>query len=171
MEKDKKELLKLSKRVAAKVFAAIIDGADDGDGGVDLGAALNGTAVTLDTLFRRYVEQAEDDITEEQLAEDFYKRLRALQTGRPKKPAGRRRGMNVLQRITISGSHWDDIIALPCFLELNHYNPQWEVMVAAEYAEGKKTTGPQCYLVHVGDDIVQYDDGKWGVVHKKGEHG
>lgn len=74
--------------------------------------------------------------------------------------------MNVLQRVTISGRHWDDIIALPCFLELNHYKPEWEVVVYADYADGKKAAGSRCYLDHVGDSIVQYADGKWGVEHK-----
>lgn len=86
-----------------------------------------------------------------------------------KEEAERRRGMNVLQRVTISGRHWDDIIALPCFLELNHYTPKWEVIIAAQYADGKPATrkgGVACVRASIGDDIVQYADGKWGVEHK-----
>lgn len=78
MENDKKKHFKLSKLVAAKVFAAILNGADDGDG-VNMDAGLDGTASALAALFQQYVEQADDTITEVELAEYFCHRLRALQ--------------------------------------------------------------------------------------------
>lgn len=76
MEKDKKKHLKMSRRVAVKVFAAILEGAVDGDDGLDMDAAFGGTAVALDTLFHQYVELADDTITEVELVECFCYRLK-----------------------------------------------------------------------------------------------
>lgn len=71
--------------MARDVYAAIFDGADNGEGGMDMDAAVDGTAAALAALFQQYVEQADDSITEEQMADDFYKRLRSLQTAIAKK--------------------------------------------------------------------------------------
>lgn len=82
---EKKKFLEIRRRVAHTVYAAIFDSADDGEGGLDMEAAIDGTAAALATLFQQYAEQADDGITEEQMADDFYKRLRALQTVLAKK--------------------------------------------------------------------------------------
>lgn len=84
-DEEEKKFLEIRRRVARDVFAAIFDSAADGEGGMDMDAAVDGTAAALAALFQQYVEQADDGITEEQMAEDFYKRLRALQTVLAKK--------------------------------------------------------------------------------------
>lgn len=84
-KKEEKKFLEIRRRVARDVYAAIFDGADNGEEGMDMDAAVDGTAAALAALFQQYVEQADDSITEEQMADDFYKRLRSLQTAIAKK--------------------------------------------------------------------------------------
>lgn len=76
--------------------------------------------------------------------------------------------MKEKQRITITGKHWEDIIKLPCFRELQHY-AAWTLHVSAAYIDGIPASGnDDCYdvLCYVGDTLIEYDNGDWGVSYK-----
>lgn len=77
-----------------------------------------------------------------------------------------------IQRIAITGKNWDDIIALPCFRELQHYN-EWVLKVYAQRIDG--LYDPLLYYdditdAKIGDTLVEYRvEGKqnkhvWGVI-------
>lgn len=75
--------------------------------------------------------------------------------------------MKEKQRITISGRHWEDIIKLSCFRELQHY-AAWTVRVSAAYVDGIPTSGDDDWygvLCYVGDTLIEYDNGDWEVKH------
>lgn len=77
MEKDMKKGLELAKHIGLKV-TEIFEECADGDG-LDVEAALNGTALALACLFHQYKEEVDDGITEEEMAVDFFRRLRLMQ--------------------------------------------------------------------------------------------
>lgn len=77
MEEDKEKSMELAKRIGLKVTETFEECAD-GDG-IDMDAALNGTASALASLFHQYKEEVDDGITEDEMAVDFFRRLRFMQ--------------------------------------------------------------------------------------------
>lgn len=77
MEKDMEKRLELAKHIGLKVTEAFEECAD-GDG-LDVEAALNGTVSALASLFHQYKEEVDDGITEDEMAVDFFRRLRFMQ--------------------------------------------------------------------------------------------
>lgn len=80
--------------------------------------------------------------------------------------------MNEKQRILVDGKHWEGIVRLPCFRELTHWN-HWSVLVVADYVNGEEVGYEDEWYgtaAHVGDTIVEYADGLWGVIRGKEAH-
>lgn len=76
--------------------------------------------------------------------------------------------MKVKQSIAITGRNWNDIITLPCFRELKHYST-WTLVLKLDYVNGKRTGYDDDWcgvLANLGDVIVQYENGKWGLIRK-----
>lgn len=74
--------------------------------------------------------------------------------------------MNIKQSISITGRNWNDLINLPCFRELRHYNT-WTLVLKADYIDGKPASYEDMWYGAVaqgGDTIVQYTNGKWGLI-------
>lgn len=86
----------------------------------------------------------------------------------------RGREMNEKQRITINENSWNDIIKLPCFKALYRYDASdvWVVRVNVQYIDGKPVRyDDEWYgsIAIVGDTLVEYDNGEWGLEQKHKE--
>lgn len=80
--------------------------------------------------------------------------------------AARTEPFPVVQQIRIDGKNWNDIINLPCFMDLCRYGGLVKVMVAVEYKNGNATNQLPSWAstrIGIGDTIVEYENGKWGV--------
>lgn len=74
--------------------------------------------------------------------------------------------MNIKQSISITGKNWNDIINLPCFRELRHYNT-WTLILKLDFVNGKPVSYEDEWegvIANLGDVIVQYENGKWGLI-------
>lgn len=80
----------------------------------------------------------------------------------------RNKVMNIKQQITITGRNWNDLLSLPCFRELKHYST-WTLVLHVDYIDGKAASCDDYWygvIANLGDTIVQYDNGKWGLNRK-----
>lgn len=76
--------------------------------------------------------------------------------------------MNIKQEITITGKNWNDLINLPCFRELKHYST-WTLVLHVDYVNGAPVScedDQYGVIADFGDTIVQYDNGKWGLINQ-----
>lgn len=81
--------------------------------------------------------------------------------------------MKEKQRILVDGKHWDGILKLPCFYDLCRWEDGTFVLkVWASYYEEKRRPLYAGYFAYayIGDTIVEYDDGLWGVIRGKEAH-
>lgn len=75
--------------------------------------------------------------------------------------------MNEIRRITITGNNWNDIIALPCVIEITKERILGKVRtLAVLYWDSLLTDKVGC-CAYIGDSIVQYENGKWGIIEDK----
>lgn len=70
------------------------------------------------------------------------------------------------QRISITGKNWNDIIQLPCFLELKKRGGKISITVAVVYVNCARV-GFRDYTrpvsAEIGNSLVEYYDGSWGI--------
>lgn len=77
--------------------------------------------------------------------------------------------MKTIKQIKVSGKHWEDILKLSCFRELSHYE-NWSLLVSVDYLNGEELSYEDSFygiIVNVGDTLVEYDNGKWGVLRQQ----
>lgn len=65
------------------------------------------------------------------------------------------------QKITISGNNWNDIFKVPC-VEAVYHIPIGGIFVVAL----RNNTSYE--YAHIGDSLVQDENGKWQVEYKEG---
>lgn len=82
---------------------------------------------------------------------------------------------DVKQVITVSGSHWGDIFALPCILEVSKMHAEdteprpFATMDCAlcvwcgEYSCASGHMSDDCDEAYPGDKLIEYADGKWQI--------
>lgn len=84
----------------------------------------------------------------------------------------RGREMNEKQRITINGNSWNDIIKLPCFDSLYRLDGGSLLLrTRVQFFNGKPIPSyiGQSTFTFVGDTLVEYDNGEWGLEQKHKE--
>lgn len=95
-------------------------------------------------------------------------------------------GKNIVMSISVDGKNWNDIASLPCFWELSRVTPDgshWLVTLLPRMVDGTHSLEDYERMSHeqrhvesyndmslcsaeLGDTIVKFSNGKWGVRHK-----
>lgn len=72
----------------------------------------------------------------------------------------------VKQRITVSGRNWNEYVKLPCFRSLNYDEKQYFLLLKVDWYNGAPANMIHLRVAYIGDTLVEYVDGTWGVERK-----